>query len=78
MSEEQAFDMLKFLMYDLGIRQQYKPDMVSLQVRAQVTQHIILMKIKRGFRYVAATYLSKYFIHCLMAVDFFLKIVCVL
>lgn len=32
MSEEQAFDMLKFLMYDLGIRQQYKPDMVSLQV----------------------------------------------
>lgn len=32
MSEEQAFDMLKFLMYDLGIRLQYKPDMVSLQV----------------------------------------------
>ena len=32
MSEEQAFDMLKFLMYDLGIRQQYRPDMVSLQV----------------------------------------------
>lgn len=34
MSEEQAFDMLKFLMYDLGIRQQYRPDMVSLQVSA--------------------------------------------
>nr|XP_046259358.1 TBC1 domain family member 4 isoform X3 [Scatophagus argus] len=33
MSEEQAFDMLKFLMYDLGIRQQYKPDMVSLQIQ---------------------------------------------
>lgn len=32
MSEEQAFDMLKFLMYDLGIRRQYRPDMVSLQV----------------------------------------------
>lgn len=32
MSEEQAFDMLKFLMHDLGIRLQYKPDMVSLQV----------------------------------------------
>lgn len=32
MSEEQAFDMLKYLMYDLGIRLQYKPDMVSLQV----------------------------------------------
>lgn len=34
MSEEQAFDMLKFLMYDLGLRRQYRPDMISLQVRA--------------------------------------------
>ncbi|XP_041662397.1 TBC1 domain family member 4 isoform X3 [Cheilinus undulatus] len=33
MSEEQAFDMLKFLMYDLGIRQQYRPDMISLQIQ---------------------------------------------
>ncbi|KAM9710423.1 TBC1 domain family member 4 isoform 2-T2 [Menidia menidia] len=33
MSEDQAFDMLKFLMYDLGIRRQYKPDMVSLQIQ---------------------------------------------
>ncbi|XP_044221073.1 TBC1 domain family member 4 isoform X3 [Thunnus albacares] len=33
MSEEQAFDMLKFFMYDLGIRRQYRPDMVSLQVQ---------------------------------------------
>lgn len=33
MSEDQAFDMLKFLMYDLGIRQQYRPDMVSLQIQ---------------------------------------------
>ncbi len=33
MSEEQAFDTLKFLMYDLGIRRQYCPDMISLQVR---------------------------------------------
>ncbi|XP_031725959.1 TBC1 domain family member 4 isoform X5 [Anarrhichthys ocellatus] len=33
MSEEQAFDMLTFLMYDLGIRQQFRPDMVSLQVQ---------------------------------------------
>ncbi|XP_068602053.1 TBC1 domain family member 4 [Brachionichthys hirsutus] len=32
-SEEQAFDMLKFFMYDLGIRQQYKPDMISLQIQ---------------------------------------------
>ncbi|XP_074550910.1 TBC1 domain family member 4 isoform X2 [Halichoeres trimaculatus] len=33
MSEEQAFDMLKFLMYDLSIRQQFRPDMVSLQIQ---------------------------------------------
>ncbi|KAJ3592281.1 hypothetical protein NHX12_007409 [Muraenolepis orangiensis] len=33
MSEEQAFDMLKFLMYDLGFRRQYMPDMVSLQIQ---------------------------------------------
>ncbi|XP_069010362.1 TBC1 domain family member 4 isoform X2 [Embiotoca jacksoni] len=33
MSEEQAFDMLKFLMYDRGIRRQYRPDMVSLQIQ---------------------------------------------
>ncbi|XP_061547109.1 TBC1 domain family member 4 isoform X4 [Phycodurus eques] len=33
MSEEQAFDTLKFLMYDLGVRRQYKPDMVSLQIQ---------------------------------------------
>ncbi|KAB0407625.1 hypothetical protein E2I00_016253 [Balaenoptera physalus] len=31
MSEEQAFEMLKFLMYDLGFRKQYRPDMMSLQ-----------------------------------------------
>uniref|UniRef100_A0A667ZIY9 TBC1 domain family member 4 n=1 Tax=Myripristis murdjan TaxID=586833 RepID=A0A667ZIY9_9TELE len=33
MSEDQAFDMLKFLMYDLGFRRQYRPDMVSLQIQ---------------------------------------------
>lgn len=33
MSEEQAFDMLKFLMYDIGIRRQYRPDMISLQIQ---------------------------------------------
>ncbi|XP_048094959.1 TBC1 domain family member 4 isoform X4 [Alosa alosa] len=33
MSEEQAFDMLKFLMYDLGFRRQYRPDMISLQIQ---------------------------------------------
>ncbi|XP_021434292.2 TBC1 domain family member 4 isoform X5 [Oncorhynchus mykiss] len=33
MSEDQAFDMLKFLMYDLGFRRQYRPDMTSLQIQ---------------------------------------------
>ncbi|XP_052004676.1 TBC1 domain family member 4-like isoform X4 [Xyrauchen texanus] len=33
MSEEQAFDTLKLLMYDLGIRRQYRPDMISLQIQ---------------------------------------------
>uniref|UniRef100_A0A803W3I9 TBC1 domain family member 4 n=1 Tax=Ficedula albicollis TaxID=59894 RepID=A0A803W3I9_FICAL len=33
MSEEQAFEMLKFLMYDLGFRKQYRPDMMSLQIQ---------------------------------------------
>uniref|UniRef100_A0A4W3HV99 TBC1 domain family member 4 n=1 Tax=Callorhinchus milii TaxID=7868 RepID=A0A4W3HV99_CALMI len=32
-SEEQAFQMLKYLMYDLGFRKQYRPDMMSLQVQ---------------------------------------------
>uniref|UniRef100_UPI00398E7374 TBC1 domain family member 4 isoform X2 n=1 Tax=Pristiophorus japonicus TaxID=55135 RepID=UPI00398E7374 len=32
-SEEQAFKMLKFLMYDLGFRKQYRPDMMSLQIQ---------------------------------------------
>ncbi|XP_030642138.1 TBC1 domain family member 4 [Chanos chanos] len=33
MSEEQAFDTLKFLMYELGFRRQYRPDMISLQIQ---------------------------------------------
>ncbi|KAM8976428.1 TBC1 domain family member 4 isoform 2-T2 [Pelodytes ibericus] len=33
MSEQQAFEMLKFLMYDLSFRKQYRPDMISLQIQ---------------------------------------------
>ncbi|KAM3935611.1 TBC1 domain family member 4 isoform 2-T2 [Leptodactylus fuscus] len=33
MSEQQAFEMLKFLMYDLSFRKQYRPDMMSLQIQ---------------------------------------------
>lgn len=33
MGEEDAFDMLKFLMYDAGLRKQYRPDMIILQIQ---------------------------------------------
>lgn len=33
MSEEDAFQMLKFLMYDMGLRRQYRPDMIILQIQ---------------------------------------------
>ncbi|XP_057698814.1 TBC1 domain family member 1 isoform X2 [Corythoichthys intestinalis] len=33
MGEEEAFNMLKFLMYDVGIRKQYRPDMIILQIQ---------------------------------------------
>ncbi|XP_040191072.1 TBC1 domain family member 1 isoform X2 [Rana temporaria] len=33
MSEEDAFKLLKFLMYDVGLRKQYRPDMVTLQIQ---------------------------------------------
>lgn len=33
MSEEDAFKLLKFLMYDIGLRKQYRPDMVTLQIQ---------------------------------------------
>uniref|UniRef100_A0A673I8D2 TBC1 domain family member 4 n=1 Tax=Sinocyclocheilus rhinocerous TaxID=307959 RepID=A0A673I8D2_9TELE len=33
MSEEDAFHMLRFLMYDMGLRKQYRPDMIILQIQ---------------------------------------------
>uniref|UniRef100_A0A8C3LGF5 TBC1 domain family member 1 n=1 Tax=Chrysolophus pictus TaxID=9089 RepID=A0A8C3LGF5_CHRPC len=33
MSEEDAFRMLKFLMFDVGLRKQYRPDMTILQIQ---------------------------------------------
>lgn len=32
LEEEDAFNMLTFLMFDLGLRQQYKPSMTAVQV----------------------------------------------
>jgi hypothetical protein len=43
MSEDQAFEMLKFLMYDLGFRKQYRPDMMSLQVRWLFTKEAVAL-----------------------------------
>uniref|UniRef100_A0A674HZD0 TBC1 domain family member 1 n=1 Tax=Terrapene triunguis TaxID=2587831 RepID=A0A674HZD0_9SAUR len=33
MTEEDAFKMLKFLMFDMGLRKQYRPDMTILQIQ---------------------------------------------
>ncbi|XP_008410754.1 TBC1 domain family member 1 isoform X4 [Poecilia reticulata] len=33
MGEEDAFNMLKFLMFDVGLRKQYRPDMIILQIQ---------------------------------------------
>ncbi|KAM9315236.1 TBC1 domain family member 1 isoform 2-T3 [Pholidichthys leucotaenia] len=33
MGEEDAFNMLKFLMYEVGLRKQYRPDMIILQIQ---------------------------------------------
>ncbi|XP_034364781.1 TBC1 domain family member 1 isoform X2 [Arvicanthis niloticus] len=33
MSEEEAFKMLRFLMFDMGLRKQYRPDMIILQIQ---------------------------------------------
>uniref|UniRef100_A0A7N8Y2J8 TBC1 domain family member 1 n=1 Tax=Mastacembelus armatus TaxID=205130 RepID=A0A7N8Y2J8_9TELE len=33
MGEEDAFNLLKFLMYDIGLRKQYRPDMIILQIQ---------------------------------------------
>ncbi|XP_017262173.1 TBC1 domain family member 1 isoform X2 [Kryptolebias marmoratus] len=33
MGEEDAFNMLKFLMFDAGLRKQYRPDMIILQIQ---------------------------------------------
>lgn len=39
MGEEDAFNMLKFLMLDMGLRKQYRPDMIILQVKSARSEH---------------------------------------
>ncbi|XP_076857643.1 TBC1 domain family member 4 isoform X2 [Brachyhypopomus gauderio] len=55
MSEEQAFDTLKFLMYDLGLRRQYRPDMVSLQI-----QMYQLSRLLHDYHRVLYSHLEEY------------------
>lgn len=43
MGEEDAFYMLKFLMYDVGLRKQYRPDMIILQVKCTHAQKHTVM-----------------------------------
>lgn len=45
MGEEDAFNMLKFLMYDVGLRKQYRPDMIILQVKKVHTHTVCLPHI---------------------------------
>ena len=35
MKEEDAYDILRFMMYTLSVRKQYKPDMQDLQVNSR-------------------------------------------
>uniref|UniRef100_A0A8C4WZD0 TBC1 (tre-2/USP6, BUB2, cdc16) domain family, member 1 n=2 Tax=Eptatretus burgeri TaxID=7764 RepID=A0A8C4WZD0_EPTBU len=44
LSEEEAFELLKFIMYDLGFRRQYLPNMVTLQT--QMYQLLRLLQSK--------------------------------
>ena len=37
MSEEKAFQTMRYMMFKLGFRRQYKPDMVPLQVNTNQT-----------------------------------------
>ncbi|KAG1671766.1 TBC1 domain family member 1 [Nymphon striatum] len=41
MEEENAFNMMKHLMFNIGIRRQYKPDMVALQVQMYQLSRLI-------------------------------------
>lgn len=46
MNEEIAFTMLKHFMFKIGIRRQYKPDMVALQVSFSQSSVLDHSKIK--------------------------------
>uniref|UniRef100_A0A8C6B4T6 TBC1 domain family member 1 n=1 Tax=Monodon monoceros TaxID=40151 RepID=A0A8C6B4T6_MONMO len=42
MGEEEAFNMLKFLMFDMGLRKQYRPDMIILQMEKTISQVFVM------------------------------------
>ena len=53
MSEERAFDCLKYLMFRMGFRRQYKPDMVPLQVRLCQIRGIVNVERSPKCNYLA-------------------------
>ena len=41
MSENIAFDSMRYLMFEMGFRRHYKPDMVALQVRLNIIRFLL-------------------------------------
>ena len=41
MPENIAFDSMRYLMFEMGFRRQYKPDMVALQVRLNIIRFLL-------------------------------------
>ncbi|XP_007449467.1 PREDICTED: TBC1 domain family member 1 isoform X3 [Lipotes vexillifer] len=42
MGEEEAFTTLRFLMFDMGLRKQYRPDMITLQMEKTISQVFVM------------------------------------
>ena len=67
-SEQKAFDVMKYMMFGLGFRRQYCPDMVTLQVCC-VAQSVVLKQFRTcsvvcccGYRPVY-WYIQKFYMH---------------
>ncbi|XP_023684768.2 TBC1 domain family member 4-like isoform X1 [Paramormyrops kingsleyae] len=70
MSEEQAFDMLRFLMYGLGFRRQYRPDMVFLQMQMYQISRLLHDYLRDVFNHLECHKVNP----CLYAAPWFLTI----
>ncbi|XP_048835149.1 TBC1 domain family member 4-like isoform X2 [Brienomyrus brachyistius] len=70
MSEEQAFDLLRFLMYSLGFRRQYRPDMVFLQMQMYQISRLLHDYLRELFSHLQCHKVNP----CLYAAPWFLTI----